>query len=221
MKGVGSWPLRWLEHTSISEDRLQWLRATLLEIGSHSLQQMLLCIWLPSQLSGKQVTETHLPVLHQLVCTVHISCWEENGISWKENKLMLCSLGCYITLNFRMLQTSCFPNTSHFEIYTLAMLRPSGLWLSFLTCHSVLPLRKVWIEALGCLRHRGKGCFLVVWQAESQFLFPPPLRFCVLPSSRVKRGNCSPKGPWLWSPFALSSSSGPHSGHPLHFCSHN
>ena len=32
---------------------------------------MLLCIWLPSQLSRKQVTETHLPVLHQLVCIVH------------------------------------------------------------------------------------------------------------------------------------------------------
>ena len=34
-----------------------------------------------SQLSRKQVTETHLPVLHQLVCIVHISCGEENRIS--------------------------------------------------------------------------------------------------------------------------------------------
>lgn len=144
-------------------------RATLLATGSYSLQQMLLCIWLPSQLSKKQATETHLPILHQLVYTVHISCWEENRIVWRGKKLMLCSLGCYITLTFKMLETSCFPNTSHFEIYTLATLRHLRPPLSFLTCHSLLPLHKEWILELGCLRHQ-MGWKLVPFPASTEAL---------------------------------------------------
>lgn len=61
----------------------------------------------------------------------------------KGNKLVLYSLGFYITLNSRMLEIPCFPNTSHFEMYTLAMLRALGLRLSIFTHHSVLPLHKV------------------------------------------------------------------------------
>ena len=37
----------------------------------------------------------------------------------------------------------------------LTLLRPLGLWLSFLTCRSVLSLQKVWTWELGSLIHGG------------------------------------------------------------------
>ena len=185
----------------------------------YCLQQMWLWIWLSSQLSRKQVSETHLPILPQLVCTVHISCWEENRISWRENKLMFCSLRYYITLISKMLETSCFPNTSsHFEIYTMAMLRPCGHWLSFLTyfilfCHCLryeLGSLAVWdmgaFKSSDCL----KASFLPLLDCGSELN-------CMQPSPRAKRQSCPHLGPWLQDPFALLSGSFPLSGHSLHF----
>ena len=136
----GEWVLQWKR--TISEDcPVNNAKSLLLARSSKSLKQMLLCIWLPSQLSRKQVTETHLPVLHHLVCTVHISCWEENRISWSRNKLTLCYLGCYITFTSRMIETSCSPNTSHFEICTPLSWGPWGsgfpFWLVILFHHYV------------------------------------------------------------------------------------
>ena len=124
--------------------------------------------------------------------------------------------------NFHLQDNRNIMFSKHFSLWNiyLAVLRPLGLWLSFLTCHSVLSLHKVWTWELGSLSHGGKGSCEVIKLAESQFLSPPHLGSelnCTLPSPRVKRGNCPLQGPWLWDPFALPVGNFSHSDHPYIF----
>jgi hypothetical protein len=105
------------------------------------------------------------------VCTVHIICWEENRMFWRGNKLVLCSLGFYLTLTSRMLETPCCPNTFHFEMYTLAMWRPLGLCLSFVTTYSVCHLMKCELGGMAGWDTGTKAAFESLL-AKSQYLSP-------------------------------------------------
>lgn len=207
-------------HASISED-CPVTRAEQHCWQLYSPQQMRLRIWLPSQLSGKQVSETHLPVFPQLLCTVHISCWEENRISWRENILMFCSLRYYITLIPRMLETSCFPNTSHFEIYTVAMLRPFRHWLSFWTPFSSAV---VWGVNLGAWLSETWGLVKAAFKSSDWLKASSLLLLscgselhCMLPSPRAKSGSCPHPGPWLWTPLLYHLAAFPTQATLLHF----
>lgn len=131
------------------------------------------------------------------------------------------SLRYYITLISRMLETSCFPNTSHFEIYTVAMLRPFRHWLSFWTPFSSAD---VWGVNLGAWLSETwelvKAAFKSSdWLKASSLLLLScgSELHCMLPSPRVKSGSCPHPGPWLWTALLYHLAAFPTQATLLHF----